>query len=223
MEALFFPHPLDQVPGVRAAWIGRIPEVPVITDREEALRRLRPIHEQRVAADFHTGRWWRAAQIHGDGIALVPGVETEIAPDGLPVVPEVDGLLTNTPGEVLGIYVADCGPIWLADRLTGAVGLLHSGKKGTELNILGKGVRLMIEHFGTNPADLVGVLGPCIRPPHYEVDIAAAIRQQADEAGIGEFRDCGIDTACTLEGNYSYRIEKGQTGRMLALIQKLPA
>jgi copper oxidase (laccase) domain-containing protein len=223
MEALFFPHPLDRIAGVRAAWIGRIPEIPVTTDRDEALKRLRPEHERRVASEFLTGRWWRAAQVHGDGIAMVPGAETVIAGDGLPVVPDVDGLLSNTPGEVLGIYVADCGPIWLADQKTGAVGLLHSGKKGTELNILGKGVRMMAEHFGTRPVDLVAVLGPCIRPPNYEVDIPAAIRRQAEEAGIGDFHDSGIDTACSLDQNYSYRMEKGQTGRMLALIQKLPA
>jgi copper oxidase (laccase) domain-containing protein len=141
-----------------------------------------------------------------------------MAGDGLPVVPAVDGLITAAPGEMLGIYVADCGAIWMADRKTGAVGLLHSGKKGTELNILGQAIDLMGEKFGTQPADLVVVLGPCIRPPHYEIDFAAEIARQAEAAGVGEFHDEGDDTACDLTRHYSYRIEKGCTGRMLALI-----
>ncbi|WP_367872628.1 polyphenol oxidase family protein [Luteolibacter sp. Populi] len=188
------------------------------TDRDETLARLRPLHEARVRADFGTDRWWRAEQIHGQGVAVVPGTATVSAGDGLPVVPGVDGLVTATAGEVLGIYVADCGAIWLADRGTGAVGLLHSGKKGTELGILGEGISLMARSFGTRPQDLVVVLGPCIRPPHYEIDFAAEIARQAERAGVGEFHDLGEDTACDLENYYSYRIEKGRTGRMLALI-----
>ena len=134
------------------------------------------------------------------------------------MVPGVDGLVTAQPGEGLGIYVADCGAIWLADRGTGAVGLLHSGKKGTELGILTEGIGLMSRQFGTRTEDLVVVLGPCIRPPHYEVDFAAEIARQAERAGVGEFHDEGENTARDLKTHYSYRIEKGCTGRMLALI-----
>ena len=76
----------------------------------------------------------------------------------------------------------------------------------------------MGERYGTRPADLVAVLGPCIRPPHYEIDFAAEIARQARILGIGEFHDHGENTACDLTSHYSYRIEKGCTGRMLALI-----
>jgi copper oxidase (laccase) domain-containing protein len=217
-EALSSLQSLNSLPGIRAGWIGRLESVEVTTDRDETLGNLRPLHEEIVRREFGRDHWWRAEQVHGSGVAIVPGVSTKMAGDGLPVVPVVDGLITAAPGEILGIYVADCGAIWLADRRTGAVGLLHSGKKGTELNILGKAIGLMGEKCGTQPADLVVVLGPCIRPPHYEIDFAAEIARQAKAAGVGEFHDEGDDTACDLTRHYSYRIEKGCTGRMLALI-----
>ena len=217
-EALSFLNPINRLPRFRAGWIGRVDGIEPTTDRDETLGRLRPVHEEIVRRDFGADHWWRAEQIHGKGVAVVPGVETKLAGDGLPVVPGTDGLVTAASGEVLGIYVADCGAIWLADRGTGAIGLLHSGKKGSELGILTEAIGLMKERFGTRAEDLVVVLGPCIRPPHYEIDFAAEIARQAREAGVGEFHDDGEDTACDLTRNYSYRIEKGCTGRMLALI-----
>jgi copper oxidase (laccase) domain-containing protein len=151
-------------------------------------------------------------------VAVVPGADEAIAPDGLPVIPKVDGLVTRESGVVLCIHVADCAAIWLADRSTGAVGLLHSGKKGTEGNILGKAIDLMVRTFGTRPDDVLAVLSPCIRPPDYEVDFAAEIGRQAARAGVGNFIDCGTNTASDLLQFYSYRKELGTTGRMMALI-----
>jgi copper oxidase (laccase) domain-containing protein len=72
--------------------------------------------------------------------------------------------------------------------------------------------------YGTRPGNVVGVLGPCIRPPDYEIDFAATIGHQAAELGLGEWVDCGENTARDPARFYSYRREKGRTGRMLALI-----
>ena len=162
-------------------------------------------------------QWWRAEQVHGTAVACIPNAAQVLAPDGLPVVPGVDGLLTNQPGLVLAIYVADCAAIWLADRASGAIGLLHSGKQGTAGGILENALALMAQVFGTRPGDVTAVLSPCIRPPDYEVDFAAQIALQAARAGIGEFHDSGANTAADISRFYSYRIEKGQTGRMMAL------
>jgi copper oxidase (laccase) domain-containing protein len=106
----------------------------------------------------------------------------------------------------------------LADPVTRSIGLLHSGKKGTEGNILREGVMQMQKNYGTRPSDLVCVVSPCIRPPDYDIDFAATIRKQAKELGIVNFQDTCENTAADLELHYSYRIEKGQTGRMLALL-----
>jgi copper oxidase (laccase) domain-containing protein len=210
-----FLDPFRDVPCVRADFIERINGVAVDAGREEVLDRLRPHHAEIVSQQFGVEAWWQAEQVHGNRVELVEGGSR--APS---VIAGVDGLVTRAKGEVLGIYVADCGPIWLADRWTGAVGLLHSGKKGTEGGILEAGLLAMKEHFGTEASDVVALLGPCIRPPHYEVDFAAEIRRQAQDLGIGEFHDAGCDTASEPQLYYSYRLEKGRTGRMLALIMR---
>ncbi|MBC8126649.1 MAG: polyphenol oxidase family protein [Gloeobacteraceae cyanobacterium ES-bin-144] len=183
------------------------------------MKQLCPVHEMAVR-DFgiHPENWWRAEQVHGNRIAIVPGPTQIIAPDGLPVVPNVDGLVTNQHGLALTIYVADCGAIWLADRKSSAIGLLHSGKKGTESNILGEALSSMKQNFGTNPEDVTAVLSPCIRPPDYEIDFAAEIKSQAKIAGIGNFIDCDLNTASDLSRFYSYRREVGKTGRMMAML-----
>jgi copper oxidase (laccase) domain-containing protein len=219
MEAFPFLAPLNTIPGVRAAWVERVPDLPIIGDRDEAMRQLRPFHEKAIR-DFAgpATRLWRAEQVHGNSVALVPGSPETLAPDGLPVVPGVDGLITAAPGILLAIYVADCGAIWLADRKTGAIGLLHSGKKGTESNILQKAVEQMTGRFGTRAEDLAVVLSPCIRPPDYDVDFAAEIATQAGRAGVGNFIDCGLNTASDPSRFYSYRKELGKTGRMMALM-----
>ena len=211
--------PVQAIPGVRAAWIERVPGLVITGGRDEAMRQLRAGHESAVRAFAGPdASWWRAEQVHGGVVAVVPDCPQIIAPDGLPVVPGVDGLVTREAGVVLGVYVADCGVLWLADRRTGAIGLLHSGKKGTEADILGAALARMAEHFASRPEDVTAVLGPCIRPPDYEVDFATEIRQQAGRAGIGNFIDCGLNTASDPSRFYSYRKELGTTGRMLALI-----
>lgn len=220
-EAFHFLAAIDAVPGVRAGWIERIPDLRITGDRDEAMRQLRPLH-QRALIDFAgpAAGVWRAEQVHGSAVAMVPGSPQVDAADGLPVVPGVDGLITRTPGVVLVIHVADCGAIWLADRKTGAIGLLHSGRKGTETNIFRQALEQMTAHFGTRAQDVTAVLGPCIRPPDYEIDFAAEIGRQADRCGVGNFIDCGLNTASDPARFYSYRKELGKTGRMMAMIAR---
>ena len=183
------------------------------------MKQLRPVHEDVVKRFAGTSAcWWRAEQVHGNVVAVVPGSPQILASDGLPVVPGVDGLITRESGWVLAIYVADCGVIWLADRRTGAIGLVHSGKTGTASNIFGVAMDRMRECFGTRAQDVTAVLGPCIRPPDYEIDFAAEIGRQACRAGVGNFIDCGLNTASDSARFYSYRKQLGITGRMMALI-----
>ncbi len=217
-EAFSFLDSIQSLSGVRAAWIPRVPDLKITGDRDAAMRTLRPFHEMEIERFSPGSAWWRAEQVHGTAVATVPGAPQIIAPDGLPVVPGVDGLITRETGVVLAIYAADCGAIWLADSRTGAIGLLHSGKNGTSGNIFAAALEQMKRDFGTEPADVTAVLSPCIRPPDYEIDFAAEIGRQADRAKIGNFVDSAENTASDLSRHYSYRIEKGQTGRMMALI-----
>ena len=218
-EAFPFLDEINALPGVRAGWVERVPDLCITGGRDEAMLQLRPFHEAAITAFAGDVKsCWRAEQIHGHAVAVVPGSPQIVSSDGLPVVPGVDGLITAAPGVVLAIYVADCGAIWMADRENGAIGLLHSGKKGTETNILQQAVDQMAQHFGTRPENVTATLSPCIRPPDYEVDFASEISRQAKRAGIGNFIDCGLNTASDPARFYSYRKELGKTGRMLALI-----
>ena len=223
-EVFSFLDPIHAIPGIRAGWVERAPGLAITGDRDEAMRQLRSFHETRVHEFAGSdAAWWRAEQVHGNAVAVVPGAAQIIAPDGLSAVAGVDGLLTNQVGVVLAIYVADCGAVWLADRRTGAIGLLHSGKKGTENNILGVALERMATEFGTRAEDVTAVLSPCIRPPDYEIDFAAQIFAQASALGLGNFIDCGLNTAADLRRYYSYRKELGKTGRMMALIVRDPS
>lgn len=198
---------------LRHAFTLRHPHIGVKVDREQALARLLGWHLEIVRSlGFSRERLALAEQVHGDGIAVLEAGTA--APVG-----GVDGLITATPGVMLGIYVADCCAVHLVDPETGAIGLLHSGRKGSELGITAKAIALMRQRFGVRPEHLLVQLSPCIRPPVYEVDFAARIREQAMAAGVPEAQvlDEGVCTS-DVSRFYSYRVEKGKTGRMMALL-----
>jgi copper oxidase (laccase) domain-containing protein len=203
---------LERLSGIRHAFLCRVPGLDVRTDREEALGRLAEHHAAaRLELGFPVEPFGTAKQVHGNRVAVLRDPVTQEAAD-------TDGLVTNVAGLCLGVYVADCCAIYLADPVKRAIGLLHSGKKGTELRIAERAVETMAREYGSVPADLVAQLSPCIRPPYYEVDFAAEIVRQLREAGVGRVADCGANTAADPERYYSYRMEKGRTGRLLALL-----
>ncbi|WP_411825315.1 polyphenol oxidase family protein [Luteolibacter sp. AS25] len=214
-EAFFFLNPINSLPDYQAEWIPRLSDVNVLGDREFALGNLKPVHDQIIMEKFPRVRTRHyAEQIHGNSIAVVTGPSESQAVNHQ----SVDGLMTNLPGELLAIYAADCAAIYLVDPVKKAIALLHSGRKGTEMNILGNAVSQMCEIYGSSPSDLICILSPCIRPPDYEVNFAATIREQANDCGIEQFHDSCENTASDLHRHYSYRLEKGKTGRMLALL-----
>lgn len=82
---------------------------------------------------------------------------------------DVDGMVTNVPGLMLATFYADCVPLYLADPVKKAVGLSHSGWKGTVGKIGLATVRAMEREYGTDPKDLVVAVGPSICQACYEV------------------------------------------------------
>lgn len=80
-----------------------------------------------------------------------------------------DGLITSTPGLVLGIQTADCLPIILVDAKLRVVGVFHAGWRGTLKRIVEKGVGEMRRLFGSRARDLKAAIGPGIRGCCYEV------------------------------------------------------
>ena len=79
-----------------------------------------------------------------------------------PVILKGDGLMTGSPGVLLGIQTADCIPVLLADRRNRAVAAFHAGWRGTLARIVENGVGRMRLEFGSKPQDLVAAIGPGI-------------------------------------------------------------
>ena len=212
--------PFEQFPALNALgmcrhiFTRRIPGIDVSHDKAEALRRLESAHRE-ICNAIGIGDWplLTAQQIHGNQVAIINRpVESDKHFAGY------DGFITNEPRIALGIHVADCSAVYIVDPKTPAIGLVHSGRKGTELGVVPNAITQMIESFGSNPTELTIQLSPCIRPPHYEIDFAARIIEQCRALGVKEIHDTGRCTACHPDLYYSYRAEKGCTGRMLALL-----
>jgi copper oxidase (laccase) domain-containing protein len=201
---------LEDLALIRHGFTLRVPGLDVKTDRETALERIAGYH-QTVLHGLGPRTLRIAQQIHGNGVAAVDRGSPERTPG-------VDALITNDPEVVLGIYVADCCAIYFVDPARAVIGIAHSGRKGTEQNIAGMTLERMVADFGSAPEDLVVQLSPCIRPPFYEVDFAAQIVTQLQAGGVQRIYDCGENTGEDLERFYSYRVERGLTGRMLAFL-----
>lgn len=205
---------LQELEGFAHGLTLRNPGVAVRTDMESAVERLRAHFMECVSSlGFASTELVTGEQIHGKAVAVVEKPAATVL-DG------VDGLISDRRGILLGVYVADCCAVYLVDRKRDAFGLVHSGKEGTRLGIVPRAIELMSEKFGSRAGDLRVQLSPCIRPPHYEIDFAATIRGQCRSCGVekSEIFDEGTSTAVDLDRYYSYRVEKGKTGRMLALL-----
>jgi YfiH family protein len=178
-------------------------------------------------------------QVHGTHARLVGQAHTAITQLA------TDGLLTITPGVALLLRFADCVPILLFDAKRRAVGMIHSGWKGTAGHIAAAAVEAFARHAGSQPGDLWAGIGPAIGPCCYEIgeDMAPAIAQASPEgsaalqrrdgrlyldlpglvqaqlaaAGVEQFVTSGICTACHTEEWFSHRAENGRTGRFGAL------
>ena len=219
--------PFEEFPALSAigicrhVFIQRIPGIDVSHDKAEVLERLDTAHREiRNATGFGNWPLFTTEQVHGNKIAIVDRAVASAVLSGVDgrEFPGCDGIITDQRSVALGIYVADCCAVYIVDPKTPAIGLVHSGRKGTELGVVTNAIRQMIERFGSDPASMIVQLSPCIRPPHYEVDFAAEISQQCRTLGVQHIHDSGTCTACDLGRYYSYRAEKGKTGRMLAVI-----
>lgn len=82
---------------------------------------------------------------------------------------DVDGMITNVPGLVLATFYADCVPLYFIDPVQKAIGLSHSGWRGTAAHIGAVTVRKMQEEYGSLPENIYGAIGPSICQECYEV------------------------------------------------------
>ena len=141
------------VAGNRAAFAAEVAgaEVPLVG--------LRQIHSGLV----------RVVQRGADGELRVEGSESPLAGEGGRPVLRGDGLMTDVPGVLLGVGVADCVPVLVADTRRRAVAAFHAGWRGTLARIVERGIGRMRLRHGSKPEDLVAAVGPSIGPCCYAV------------------------------------------------------
>ena len=157
--------------------------------------------------------------------------------------PEADALISACHGVALGIFTADCVPIFILDIETPAIGMAHAGWRGTFARVAVNTLAQMKTRFGTAIENCRIHLGPAIQKCCYTVS-AELLTQFAERFGcnvhnqtnlslqaanVNQLVEAGLSptsisisplcTACRTDLFYSHRAENGQTGRMLSYIQ----
>ena len=172
-------------------------------------------------------------QVHGDSILVVNNVEQ------VTKMEKMDAMITDVAGIGLLIQQADCQAVLLHDPVTGVIGAIHSGWRGSVSNIIAKTIQCMEKEFTVQPSNILAVISPSLGPCcgefiNYQTelpqdflsfqtsknhfDFQAISRRQLICAGVAKKN---IDTVkkCTAcnEDFFSYRRAmhrtNGQTGR----------
>ena len=125
----------------------------------------------RAAGEFGvtTSRLIRLPQVHSSKIRVIKkehageGVVRRVSIEGF------DGMITNEPGIVLCTVEADCVPVYLYDPVRAVIGMVHSGWKGSAGQISSDAINKMVNEFGSDPGDILALIGPCICGKCYEV------------------------------------------------------
>lgn len=102
---------------------------------------------------------------------------------------DIDGLITDVPGIILGTFHADCPPIYFVDKKGRAIGLSHSGWKGTQGKIAKKTVQALYSNYGVEAGDLVCAIGPSICGDCYEIgsDVADEFSKAFSEKELRDY------------------------------------
>lgn len=196
-------------------------------------------NRRRVAACLGVDRLMFAHQMHGDGILTVKTGDLLGQAGALHEKKRADAMITDAPGICLGIQVADCQAVVVYDPDRAVVANVHSGWRGSIVNIIGRTVQTMIAEFGCDPGNLLaGIspsLGPCcaefmnfkqeiprefwsyrISKDHF--DFWAISRDQLIQAGVPKknIEISGCCTRCHPDHFFSYRLAQ-VTGRFVVV------
>lgn len=121
---------------------------------------------------------------------------------------DVDGLITNEPGLVLSTFYADCVPLYFVDTKKRAIGLSHSGWRGTVKRMGRVTLEAMRREFGTEPEDVICAIGPSICQDCYEVseDVAAEFMREFSSHSEEFLQD---------KGNGKYQLDLWRANEMI--------
>lgn len=123
---------------------------------------------------------------------------------------DVDGLITNEPGVILSTFYADCVPLYFVDPVNKAIGLSHSGWRGTVGRMGQRTLEAMKEAFGTNPKDVYAAIGPSICQECYEIS------EDVAEHFYEEFKGHGEEILIN-KGNGKYQLDLWKTNEIVML------
>jgi hypothetical protein len=209
------------------------------TLQSDALARAGFVHAFFTRHGVPSGRVFVLSQVHGRDVRVLGGDDD---PESV-AREQGDALVATKPGQTCGVRVADCVPILVADRKSGAVAAIHSGWKGTVANVVEAAVAALRTAL-RGPGDLVAAIGPHIETCCFEVgadvadalsrasaaqdaidrsrprphaDLRRIVRAQLEALGaeVDDVRGCTVCDAATF---HSYRRERERSGRMLAAI-----
>ena len=184
-------------------------------------------------------------QIHSDFVLNADAVKTSFWNDENRNVPKKtgDALISAQQGDALGVFSADCVPIFILDTATPAIGMVHAGWRGTLARIAAKTLAQMQASFGTIAKNCLIHLGTSIQKCCYTVSadlisqfvkhfgsiVHNGLHLSLQTANFCQLVEAGVTpesistspfcTACCTDKFYSYRAEGEQTGRMLSFIQ----
>ncbi|MGC8553434.1 MAG: peptidoglycan editing factor PgeF [Phycisphaerae bacterium] len=195
-------------------------------------------------------------QVHGAGIAILrsePGGEysetlSAELNDRYRGQTEADAVISDQPGVLVCVRIADCVPILLAGPHGHVVGAVHAGWRGIVAGVAGQAVAAMTG-FGIHPTAITAAIGPAIGAEAFEVgpqvaaefeqadlaeavvkpevggkphiDLRAAVQKQLTAAGVVQIDDSNDPAFCTYrnqEAFFSHRRDGPVTGRMAAVI-----
>ena len=137
---------------------------------------------------YDGARLFETSQVHGATVRRIVAADESANVRA----EEADALVTNVPATAIGVRVADCLPILLADREAGVVGAVHAGWRGAAANIAPIAIDEMIA-LGASPTRIHAALGPHIRECCFEVgrEVVDALRNVAHGAACTQATGCG--------------------------------
>ena len=126
----------------------------------------------------------RVHQVHGTSVVVRRPCDAHHPGEPDEPFPDADIIVSDDPALALAIQTADCVPLLIADRRTGAVAAAHAGWKGMAASVPLVTVDALSRHLGSRPADLVAAVGPSVGACCYEVgdDVLDAFRRGGFEA-----------------------------------------
>jgi YfiH family protein len=232
---------ISRVISAQSTRLGGISPVPFcsmnlglsVNDEEENVWKNRELFFGKLGVEL--SQVSRCYQVHGNEVLHV----------NEPVTNEkFDAQITNKPNVYLAVSIADCTPILIHDEKKNAIAAIHAGWKGTVGNIVSNTLQKMQTNFGTKGENCKAYIGTCISYDNFEVgdevaehfddtlkrfdsqkqkhfvDLKAANKKQLLDFGVLS-KNIETSSYCTVNNNdlfFSHRKEKGNTGRMMAVI-----